>query len=361
MLGTQSLFVFPAFLLYDCFMYIFGELAQEASVSNGLTDVKLRSRVKSELFHSPEYYSRAYTHLSSIRNIPFSMDLHGYAAGVNYSANAGVDSSVVQENKDLKVLIGREMLSSLRHYDTVMLDYKAKAYLTKEFSSRALFRVKIEGKTYRSWEDFANFDVTRVSAATSKIECSMKMTFVNEKMVKKVIRGKLEFHNDRWGFHPVKFTPNGLYTSRGAYIDPAQIVMNKIFRDRHERRKLAEEYLQIAESELMSFSTFQKSMDELMPFVQNGNKPEASVFNALCGGRTPSETRLIFKASSNIGGKELRIKVFRCFKCGVPIGMKMERPYPYDWAQQSESASELHKAIERGSRIISEGHGGGAC
>ena len=137
--------------------------------------------------------------------------------------------------------------------------------------------------------------------------------------------------------------------------------MNKIFRDRHERRKLAEKYLQIAESELISFSTFQKSMDELMPFVQDGNKPDVSVFDPLCGGKTPSETHLIFKASSDIGGKALRLRVFRCFKCGVPIELKMERPYPYDWAVQSERASQLHKAIERASKIISQGHVSGSC
>ena len=349
MLETRSIFALPAFLLYDDFMYIFGESAQEASVSNCLKDVKPK------FFHDPEYYDRAYQHLSSVTWNPFTMDME--RMGRNIAATLiGPELATVQ-NDDFRFIVGQKMAQSLRN-TRVMLDEEAVTLLQQEFCDTALLRIRIEGTTYHSWSDFATFDVRKVSAA-SGIECSVKITYVDKTCVKKRVKGKVKFTEDTWGFHPTGFVPNNF--SRNQSLDEVDVSLNKILTDRHLRREMAEEYIAKPDSEIISRSTFQAIMEEILPFVFEGGKYDPAIFNPLCGGRTPADTCLFFRYSSDKNRDILRIRVFRCLKCGVPTGMKAERLHPSDWIVQKEKGAKSSDAVKRASTILAASHGFGAC
>lgn len=349
MLETRSLFAFPAFLLYDDFMYIFGEQAQEASVSKCSTDVQ------SKPFYAPEYYDRAYKHLSGVTWSPFTMDMVRLARNIDATLVSPELSTV--QNDEFRFIVGQKMAQSLRN-TRVMLDEEAVMLLQQEFYDTALLRIRIEGTTYHSWSDFATFDVRKVSAA-SGIECSLKITYVDRTCIKKRLKGKIKFTEDTWGFHPTGFVPNNF--SRNQSLDEVDVSLNKIFADRHLRREMAEEYLTKPDSEIISRATFQAAMDALLPVVSGKGQYNLPVFNPLCGGRTPSDTRLLFYYSSSETRDTLRIRVFRCFNCGVPSGMIAERPYPSDWIRQTKKGVELSEAVKRASGILAAAHGSGGC
>lgn len=330
-------------------MYIFGEVAQEASVNNCLTDVQSRPS------YTPEYYDRAYKHLSNVAWSPVTMDMERLARNIDASF-IGPELSTVR-NDEFRFIVGQKMSHSLTSTH-VMLDEEAISLLHKLFYDTALLRLRIEGTTYTSWSDFATFDVRKVSPA-SGIECSLKITYVDQIGVKRRIKGKIRFTKDRWGFHPTGFVPNNF--NRNHSLDVRIDGLSKILTDRHLRREMAEEYVAKPDSEIISRATFQAVIEEIMPFVSESGKYDPAIFNPLCGGRTPSDTRLLFRYSSDENRDVLRIRVFRCFKCGIPTGMKAERPYPSDWILQRKKGVDLSYAVNRASRILALNHGFDGC
>lgn len=340
-------------------MYIFGDPSQELSVAKRPTvDVPRALKVsKSQSFYTPEYYNRVYERLLSVSGKPYTpKPFQSRLDSVNDSLIN--QKSPALKDPDIHFILGQRMVRFLKG-DNVVLDREAVIALEHMFEQYGVLHLRILGKTYNTWRNFAESTVGTISSAPRGIEFGMKISYVDKNTARHVIRGKMIFTEDLWGFHPVSFLPNNLLRNRS--LDEGVIGLNKILADRHLRRKMAEAYIGRPNSKLMSRDTFQEAMEIILPFAPKSEKHDPSVFDPLCGGRTPVDTHLVFRSSFDANRTPLRIRVVRCRSCGVPQEMKLEQPFNDGQVLITKENRAVYTALIRASRFLARGHDSTNC
>lgn len=336
-------------------MYIFGDPSQELSASKLLTaDVPRALKVsKSQNFYTPEYYNRVYERLLSVSKTTFTPKVFQHKLTLGDSLISSKSSLL--NDPQMHFILGQKMAQLLNDEEN-MLDREARVLLHSTFEKYGIMHLRIKGVNYYSWRDFADFG-TPDSTANS-IECGMKISSEDMNESRKVIRGKMAFLRDRWGLHPVLFTPYNFIRNNSLNITVAGL--NSILTDRFHRRIMAEEYLDRPNSKVISKDTFQEAMEIILPFVPKNEKHDPSVFDPLCGGRTPVDTHLVF-LSSNSKLDSVRIKVIRCRICGVPLGMKHVLAVTDNQVRTTKGTLNLHTAIQKASLVLSTAHKSTGC
>lgn len=340
-------------------MYIFGDPSQELSASKLLTaDVPRALKVsKSQNFYTPEYYNRVYERLLSVSGRPFTPKAFQYKLESVEDTLVNRKSSALKD-PDICFILGQRMAQFLKG-DRVVLDREAVIALEHMFEQYGVLHLRILGKTYNTWRDFAeSTSIRSISSAPMGIEFGMKISYVDKKSARHVIRGKMIFTEDLWGFHPVSFLPSNLI--RNYSLDEGVIGLNRVLADRHLRRKMAQDYIGRPTSKVISKDTFQEAMEIILPFVPKSEKHDPSVFDPLCGGATPADTYLVF-VSSNSKLDSVRIKVIRCRVCGVPLEMKHVLAVTDNQVRTTKGTLRLHTAIEKASLVLSRAHGSTGC